>query len=139
MAMQEQDRTEIELATRGVGRLALWTLAWLVTLALASFGPALLWDEQPILTWIAIGVNVIVGIGWIIYHFRYLRGVDELQRKILMDAIAVALGFALVGGCAFAAAGNVGLIDVDGDIAIMTAATGVVYVIAAVVGNLRYR
>lgn len=126
-------------AGKNVMQLAIWTLAWLATLALARFGPDLLWGEQPVLSWIAIGLNVAVGIGWIVAHARYLRGVDELWRKIMLDAIAVALGVGLVGGFAVAAAEHAGVVGFDADIALLSVVMGIVYMVTIAVGALRYR
>jgi hypothetical protein len=120
-------------------RLALWTLAWAATLALASFGPRLLWDSQPVASWAAVATNLAVGIGWIVAHARYLRGIDELQRKIMQDALAVTLGVGWVGGFAYVVADAAGLVAYDVDIAVFPALLGVVYLIAFIVGKIRYR
>ena len=135
--MQEQ-QTANQRATRNVIWLAVWTLAWLATLALAKFGPGVLW-ESDVVSWIAIAVNVGVGIGWIVAHARFIRGADDLQRKILLDSIAVALGVGLVGGFAYSAANTAGLVAVDSEIALLSVLMAVVYIIAIAVGNLRYR
>ncbi len=137
--MQAHNQTGNQRAIRNVGRLAVWTLAWLATLALAMFGPSLLWDSQPVASWIAIAANLVTGVGWIATQAGYLRGVDELQRKIMLDAMAVALGVGLVGGFAYAAANSVNLIAYDASIAFFSALMAVVYMVAIVAGNLRYR
>ena len=130
----------VQSSNRGsVVALAAWTFAWIATLAVAKFGPELLWNEQPVASWIAVAVNLVVGVGWIVAHARYLRGVDDLQRKILMDAIAVALGAGLVGGFAFSAASTAGLIAFQSDIAFLSVLMAVVYMIATAAGFLRYR
>ena len=135
--MQEQ---ATKSSTQGsVLALAIWTVAWVATLAVAKFGPELIWNDQPVVSWIAIAVNVIVGIGWIVAHARYLRAVDDLMRKILMDAIAVALGAGLVGGFAYSAANTAGVISFDSDIAFISVLMGVVYIVATAVGFVRYR
>ncbi|BDV30537.1 hypothetical protein [Microbacterium terricola] len=136
--MPETTGTAARRASSAVIRLAVWTLAWIATLAVARFGPELLWTE-PAVTWAAIAVNVAVGVGWIVVHAGYLRGVDDLQRKILMDAMAVALGVGLVGGFAYAAAKSAGLVAFESDIAFLTVLMGVVYVLAVAGGTLRYR
>jgi hypothetical protein len=130
--------TEARRAKTHVGQLAIWTLAWVLSLALARFGPGL-WESQPVLSWIAVGINIAVGVGWLIAHARYLRGVDDLQRKILMDALAVALGVGLVGGLAYSVANSIGLIDVGASIGVVSVIMGVVYLVATGVGTLRYR
>ena len=129
----------IRTSIKTTARLALWTLAWVATLALARFGPRLLWDSQPVASWAAVAINLAVGIGWIVAHARFLRGIDELQRKIMQDALAVTLGVGWVGGFAYVVADAADLIALDVDIGVFAALLGVVYMIAIVVGNLRYR
>ena len=137
--MQESKQTITTRANRNSLGLAIWTFAWLATLALAKFGPDVLWDSLPVAGWTLIAVNLIVGSGWIVAHARYLRGVDDLQRKIMLDAIAVALGAGLVGGFAYAAANGIDLITFDANVAFLSTLMAVVYLVAMVVGSLRYR
>ena len=124
---------------KSTARLALWTLAWAATLALAKFGPKLLWDSQPVASWAAVATNLAVVMGWIIAHARYLRGIDELQRKIMQDALAVTLGVGFVGGFAYVVADAADLIAHDVEIGVLPALLGGVYMIAIVVGHTRYR
>lgn len=137
--MEQHDLTATQVATRNTVQLFIWTVAWVGTLALASFGPRVLWDHQPVVSWIALGVNIAVGIGWIVAHARFLRRSEELQRKIQLDAIAIALGVGLVGGFAYAAAENIKLIAFDSDIAFLSVLMAAVYIVATIAGNLRYR
>lgn len=137
--MTDDKQTETRRTSGSVLSLALWTLAWVATLALAQFGPQL-WGSQPVLTWLAIAINLAVGIGWIVAHARWLRTQDDLQRKILMDALALALGVGLVGSLAYAVASSNGLIDFDfGLAAVFPVLAGVTYMIATAVGTFRYR
>ena len=120
-------------------RLALWVLAWVATLALARFGPEHLWDSDSVVSWATLALNIAVGVGLIVAHARFLQDLDELQRKIMRDAMAVTLGAGLVAGCAYGAAANADLISGDADIGLLIVLMGVVYAIATVVGNKRYR
>jgi hypothetical protein len=121
-------------------RFVLWTLAWGVTLAVAKFGPGLLWDaQQTLVSWAAVAVNLVVGIGWIVAFTRFLQAMDELQRKILQDAMAVTLGVGWVVGFAYVVADAAGLIANDVNIAVFPALLGVVYMVAFAVGTFRYR
>jgi hypothetical protein len=99
----------------------------------------LLGDSRPVAGWIAIAANLLVGVGWVVAHARYLRAVDELQRKIMLDAIAVALGVGLVGGFAYAAASSADLVAFEANIAFFSVLMAVVYLVAIAVGTLRYR
>lgn len=137
--MPEHTQTVDERAFKNVIPIALWTLGWAATLALARFGPALLWNHQPVVGWIAIAANVAVGIGLIVAHARFLRRVDELQRKIMVDAMAIALGVGLVGGFAYGAASSAELVALDANIAVFSALMALVYAVGSVVGTLRYR
>jgi hypothetical protein len=121
-------------------RLVLWTLAWLATLALARFGPGHLWDSrQPVASWAAVSANLVAGIGWIIAFTRFLRELDELQRKIMQDALAITLGVGWVGGFAYVVADKAGRVAYDVDVAVLPALLGVVFLIAFAVGKIRYR
>lgn len=126
-------------SNRASAQLVLWTLAWAASLAAARFGPAAGWDEQPVASWEAVAVNVLVGIAWIVAFARFLRALDDLQRKITQDALAVTLGVGWVGGFAYAVADAAGLVTRDVDLALFPAMLGVVYMIAFVAGRLRYR
>ena len=126
-------------STRLTVRLALWTIAWTATLALAQFGPDLIWDGQQAASWAAVALNLAAGIGWIVAHARFLRGIDELQRKIMQDALAVTLGVGWVTGFAYVAAESADLLGFDADFGIFSALLGVVYMLAIAGGNLRYR
>jgi hypothetical protein len=134
--MEVHVRNEI----RATGWHVLWTFAWMATLALAKFGPRVLWE--PSLRWAswgAVAVNLAVGVGWIVVFTRFLRAVDELQRKIMQDALAVTLGVGWVVGFAYVVADGAGLVDRDVDIAALPVLMGAVFVIAFFVGKVRYR
>lgn len=118
--------------------LAAATLAWLATLALARFGPGLLWGRDLAgVSWAVVAVNLVAGAAVIVAFTRYLRRADELDRKIMLDALAVTLGVAWVTGFAYVVANAAGLLTLD--IAALLAAPGVVFLLAVVVGRIRYR
>lgn len=138
--MQAQNPTlGYQQANKASAQLAIWTLAWVASLALAKFGPTHLWDSSMLLSWGSVTLNVAVGIGWIVAHARYLRGIDELQRKVGQDALAITLGLGWVGGFAYIVADAADLIDRNVSIGLFTAILGIIYIIAIVVGNLRFR
>ena len=132
-------RSYDERAFRAVIPLAAWTVAWVATLALAQFGPVGLWHGDPVASWIAIVANVAAGVAWIVVHARYLAAVDDLQRKILMDALGLALGVGLVVGFAHSVASRHDLVTLEADIGFVSALMGVTYVLVTAIGTLRYR
>lgn len=136
----QNDTGEYVDSIKASARLMLWTLAWVATLAFAKFGPDFLWDsQQTVASWAAVAFNLVVGIGWIVAFTRFLREADELQRKIVQDALAAALGVGWIGGFAYVVADGAGLVDYDVNIAVLPTLLGVVYMIAILVGTIRYR
>lgn len=136
MHAQDQIGSYDRESLRRTAGLAGWAIAWAGTLALARFGPASLWDSEAV-SWAAVALNVAVGIGWIVAHVRFLRSIDEMHRKVVLDALAVTFGVGWVGGLAYVVAENADL--VSGDLQVFVALLGGVYVVAVAGGLLRYR
>ena len=78
-------------------------------------------------------------VGWIVAFTRYLRALDELQRKIMLDSLAVTLGVGWVLGFAYVVADGAGLVANEAGVAVLSALLSVVYMTAIVIGRLRYR
>jgi len=124
---------------RATGGLAVWTIAWAGSLALARFGPELWGDERSAATWAAVVLNLAVGVGWILSFTRFLGAIDDLQRKLLQDALAVTLGVGWVVGFGYVVADTAGLLAGEVGVAALPILLGAVFVIAVAVGKLRYR
>jgi hypothetical protein len=125
---------------RATANLFAWGLAWIATLALARFGPELLWGPtQQVASWAAVILNLAAGIGWIVAFTRFLRAVDELQRQIILGALAITLGAGWVAGLGYVVADAAGLLSFDVDIAAFSVFLGIVFLITFLVGRIRYR
>lgn len=123
---------------------ALWlagaTATWLATLALARFGPGGVWsDENDAVSGGVVALNVLAGVAWIIALARYLRSLDELWRKVNLNALAVTLGAGWVAGFAHLMAERAGFIESGLPPALLAAGMGVVYIVAVLGGMVRYR
>ena len=86
---------------KSTAHVGYWTLAWLATTAVAAFGPRLVWDFATLPTVLGVLVNIVVGFGMILATRRHLRGLDEMQQKIFLDAGALTLGVGLVCGLSY--------------------------------------
>ncbi|MEU4690943.1 hypothetical protein [Actinoplanes sp. NPDC023714] len=125
---------------KATGLLALGTFGWTATIALARFGPGLLWEtSNQVASWGAVALNVVAGFGWIVTFIRYLRAVDELERKIMLDALAVTLGVAWVAGFAYVVAHAADLVASELDVAALSVLMAVVFVGTIGVSKFRYR
>ncbi len=137
---------QTESDTRGIGartrrntiRLAWWTGAWVLSLAVAVFGPIFLWESRAISLG-AILVNVALGIGMMIANKQHLDGLDELQRKIQLDAMALALGMGLVVGLGYSTMDIANVIEFDAEISFLVMLIGVIYIIGVLVGQRKYQ
>jgi predicted membrane channel-forming protein YqfA (hemolysin III family) len=119
--------------------LAAWTAAWVASLALAAFGPGILWNDQPAPTLLAIAFNVAIGVGMLFANKRHLQAQDELQRTIQLQAMAWSLGAGLVGGVAWTLFARHDIIGFEAEIGHLVAFMGLVYLAGSVAGLLRYR
>ncbi len=119
--------------------LARWTAAWLITLALATFSPQFSWGESKILTLLAILLNLLVGIGMIIANKNHLKNLDELQQKIMFEAMAITLGVGLVTGLSYSLLDITNIIPFDAEISNMYFIMGFTYIISIAVIKRRYQ
>ena len=114
-------------------RLGLWSLAWVASSALLGFGHRLLWSETPAITWVALGINLLIGIGVVVANRQHLQQVDEMQRKIMFDAMAITLGVGLIVGVPWS------LLNVRDEIEHLLLVMGVTFAVAVFLAQRRYR
>lgn len=119
--------------------LALWTIGWMLSMALITFGPIYLWNDEKIQTLLAFVLNLGLGIGMIISNRNYINGADELEKKMTFDAMAIALGVGVVGGLSYSALEKSRLINIDADISYLVMLIAITYLIAIIAGKLRYK
>ena len=106
-------QANVRMQTR---KLGYWTLAWVLTMALATFGPNLLWASSVPITLAAIGLNLLIGIGMIVANKDQLKSLDEMQQKIHLEAMGVTLGVGLVAGLAYSNLDISNVISFDAEI-----------------------
>ena len=124
---------------KNTAQLAYWTAFWLVTTAIATFGPIFLWPDNQLLTFIAFIINLGAGVGVIFANIRYLRGLDELQQKIHLNAMGIALGVGVIGGLSYSMLDTTNLIAGDAEISVLVMGISITYLVAVVAGTRYYR
>jgi len=120
-------------------RLGLWTLAWLLTMAVAVFGPVFAWPDNQPLTVAGILVNVAIGFGMILANKRHLQGLDEMHQKIQLEAMALSLGVGLVVGLGYSNLDVANVITFDAEISHLVILLGLTYAASVFAGMRRYR
>ncbi|TVZ27186.1 hypothetical protein JM83_2212 [Gillisia sp. Hel_I_86] len=137
--MKGKEETRVVLTKKNTINLAVWTGAWVLTLAISTFGSLLIWKGNDVAIIIAILVNFIVGIGMILANVRHIKGLDELQRKIQLEAIGIALGLAVVAGISYSSLDQTNIISYNAEISHLVILIGVTYMAGILIGNSRYR
>ncbi|SES80337.1 hypothetical protein [Thalassotalea agarivorans] len=116
--------------------LAIWTFAWVFSLAIATFGPIFIWQHVA-LTLLAVMVNVGFGVAMILANKRHLESLDEMQRKINMDAMAITLGAGLVLGLAYSVLDTTNVIASDAEISVLVMIMSLTYLTSMLIGKAR--
>ena len=120
-------------------RLFFWTGAWVLATAGAAFGPRFLWDFNTLPTVLGVLVHIGIGFGMIRMFRQYLLGLDELQRKIQLDAMGLSLGVGIVVGSSYELLEDIKLIPFEPEIPHLIILMSLTYVVAAVLGHRKYQ
>lgn len=115
-----------------------WTFAWMASLTISDKAALYGWWSAEWITWLSIAINFALGVWLVIRFMRMLRGMDDLQRKIQLDALAVSFGVSLVFSISYSLLVTWGYIT-DEEVSDVFMVMCITYALAALVGTLRYR
>jgi hypothetical protein len=124
---------------RNQRKVVLWSLVWMsswvaVTLALTSG-----WLASGAPGIIAAVVSSSLGIGTAVAYRRFLNEADEVQRKIELEALALAFGVGVVGGFAYWLLERSGAVPIaKADLLYVLAVTCLTYSAGVLLGKRRY-
>ena len=119
--------------------LAFWTTAWVVTMAFATFGPKFIWDSNTNYSIVFILLNTAIGVGMILSNVRYIKGMDELQRKIQLESMAIALGVGVIGGLSYSMLDTTDVISFDAEISHLVIGISLSYMAGLFIGKTRFK
>lgn len=119
-------------------QLAIWTFSWMITMAIATFGPLYLWDAQTAYSLMAILINLANGIAMIIANRKLFNHYDELEKKLHLESMALTLGLTVIVGLSYSLLDQTNLIASDAEIAILVQFTGLTYYITLLINRKRY-
>ena len=123
-------------ARRMEGRVAAASLGW----ALCFVGAAQALDAGVVTgaaAWLIAAAPTVAGAGLLIVYMRYLRSIDELQRAIHLEALALGFGGGFLAICAYMTFEPLGAPAADP--LQLLAAMPVLYAVALIAGAARYR
>ena len=119
--------------------LRLWTLAWTLSMAIATFGPQFLWNEESVGTLLAIIVNLILGVRMILANRKFINSGDELQKKIHLESLGLTLGLAVIVGLSYSLLDQKNLISGDAEISVLVLFIGITYLVTMTINNRKYK
>ena len=119
--------------------LRLWTFVWILSMAIATFGPQFLWNEESIGTLLAIIANLILGIRMILANRKFINSGDELQKKIHLESMSLTLGLAVIVGLSYSLLDQKNIISGDAEISVLVLFIGITYFVATVINNRKYK
>ena len=75
----------------------------------------------------------------ILANKRHINSLDELQRKIQLEAMGISLGTAVVFGLSYSLLDTTNVITYNADISHLVILIGITYLASILIGNMRYR
>ncbi|WP_234571254.1 hypothetical protein [Rhodohalobacter sp. 614A] len=124
---------------KSTARLAIWTILWVLTVAIPAFGPVLFWGENNLINLSVILLNIGVGIGMINANIKHLNTLDEMMKKVQLEAMGISLGVAVVGGIAYSMLDATNVIPFDAEIGFLVMLIGISYMISLAINLRRYK
>jgi len=120
-------------------RLAQWSGAWVAATMLMGLGPKFLWNKVVVFTLLAVGLSVAVGIGLLLASKKYVSELDELQRKVYLNALAITVGIAMIAGVPYSVMDTYDVIPFKADVAHLVMLMGLTFHLSLLYGTRRYR
>ena len=118
--------------------IMLWIIVWMATFVAADKAQAYEWYSAGSLPLVAIAINAVIGLIVIVTYLRFLKELDEMQQKIQLNALALAMGIGLVGSVSYSLLVSAGLVAAP-DIAVVIGLLGAGYGAGLVIGRSRYQ
>ena len=140
MDLSKPQRHGYQSRTRkNILQLFSWASAWVGTCGLMTFGPRFLWNETLAFTLAAVGLNFCVGVGLIVAHKKYLASLDELQRKVYLDALGITVGVVLIVSVPYAVLDRFNIVHLKADVSDLLILMAVTFLASLFSGTWRYR
>lgn len=125
-----------QVATR---KLATWTFLWTAFQAVIVFGGLLIWPEQALIQQLTVILGLLFGVFMIAANRQHFQSLDELERTIQLEAMALTLGLTLIVGIAYSNLDILNIIPFDAEISYLVLFMGITYAISLGLNTRRYQ
>lgn len=115
-----------------------WTVAWVGSMILVDKAVKYGWYSSDLISILAIVVNTALGLGVMVAFMRMLKGMDDLQRNIQLNALALAVGAGFVGGFCYLLLATSNLIS-EAEISDILLLMAIAYMASVIYGQVKYR
>ena len=88
---------------------------------------------------LAIGLNLCVGIRTVVANKRYFEELDDLQRKVHLNSLAITVGVAMIVGVPYSVMASYRLIPFHADASHLVVIMALTYGASNLYGTWRYR
>ena len=119
--------------------LKYWSAAWTASIALAAFGPKLLWNFDALLSIFSVLIGLGIGIGMIVTTKKYLSGLDEMHQKIFLESAVLTMGVGLVCGNSYALLEDIKLISFEPEISHLIILMCLTFLTGMIIGHRKYQ
>ena len=114
-----------------------WIFAWAVTLAVFSFLSKYEWySSLPII--IGFVINTGIGIGLIFAYKRFLKDLDEMERQIQLESLALSVGVTLAGFSSYSILDKANILP-SLHPSYLIVLMSLTYMAGLIIGRIRYR
>lgn len=134
--LAEERSLKKKTATR---KLATWTFLWTAFQAVIVFGGLLVWPEQGILQQLSVALGLFIGVFMIAANRKHFQSLDELERTIQLEAMALTMGLTLIVGIAYSNLDILNIIPFDAEISYLVLFMGITYAISLGLNTRRYQ
>ncbi len=120
-------------------RLVGWNGAWVAATFLMLLGPKVLWNNALAFTLPAVALDIAVGVGMVLATKKYVVELDDLQRKVFLNALGIAMGVGLITGVPLSAMDAYHVIPFHANIGVLIILMGLAFFVSFLYGTWRYR
>jgi hypothetical protein len=85
-----------------------------------------------------VTVNFANGVAMLVANRQFFNSLDELQRKIHLEALAFTIGLTMIVGITYSVMDITNLIPMDAEISLLVGFMGITYMVTLLVNRNRY-
>ncbi|MGS0677037.1 hypothetical protein [Shewanella sp. 125m-1] len=123
---------------KNANRVNLLALFWAITLMISIFLSEHELLNSGLLITLAFSIHTLIGIAMLVSYRHFLVQLDEMERKVQLDALALSVGVAIISFSSYSILANSGIVP-PLNAAYLIALIAVTYMVGIIKGRISYR